>query len=177
MRLDRDNDSRKGWTGGLLLALAFFFLLGTVIPLAAAPKNVATAKAGDCAACHGAQKVLPGDHKDTKSMTYKDCLECHDKTGSSLAGKMPASHAHNLSGVTCIKCHGKVKKPQEVNMKQCVTCHNTDKLAEKTAKVKPHSPHESPHYGKTLDCNVCHHQHKKSENFCSQCHKFDYVVP
>ncbi|MBW2098891.1 MAG: cytochrome c3 family protein [Deltaproteobacteria bacterium] len=32
------------------------------------------------------------------------------------------------------------------------------------------NPHNSPHYGADLDCNFCHHQHSKSENFCAQCH-------
>jgi len=45
------------------------------------------------------------------------------------------------------------------------------------AGVKPSNPHTSPHYGMSLDCNLCHHQHAKSENYCSQCHKFDFKVP
>jgi hypothetical protein len=159
------------------LCLALILLIGSAVGAGAA-KNVATAKPGDCVACHGTQKVLPADHKATKGMAYKDCLECHEKGGPmSLTAKMPLSHLHQLTGTTCVKCHGKTKKPQEVKMKQCVACHNTDKVAEKTAKVKPQNPHQSPHYGTTLDCNVCHHQHAKSENFCSQCHKFDFVVP
>jgi hypothetical protein len=28
-----------------------------------------------------------------------------------------------------------------------------------------------------LDCGLCHHQHSKSENFCSQCHGWKYLVP
>jgi hypothetical protein len=160
------------------LCLALSLLMATTVPAMAAPKKIATAKPGDCKACHGSEKVLPADHKDVKAMAYTDCLGCHEKTGAStLRGKMPASHIHQFAGVNCAKCHGKTKKPEEVKMKQCVACHNTDKLAEKTAKVKPSNPHESPHYGRTLDCNLCHHQHGKSENFCSQCHKFDFVVP
>jgi uncharacterized paraquat-inducible protein A len=27
-------------------------------------------------------------------------------------------------------------------------------------------------------CNLCHHQHEKSENYCAQCHSnFDFKVP
>jgi len=157
--------------------LVLFVLIGATTA-AAAPKRLATAKSGDCAACHGAQKVLPADHKSTKAMAYKDCLECHEKSGAmSLWTKVPLAHIHGLAGVTCQKCHGKTKKPEEVPMKQCVTCHNTDKVAEKTAKVKPQNPHESVHYGRTLDCNLCHHEHAKSENYCAQCHKFDFKVP
>ncbi|HEY3276594.1 MAG TPA: cytochrome c3 family protein [Syntrophorhabdaceae bacterium] len=160
------------------LSLAFILLSTMATNVMAVPKKLATAKPGDCAACHGSEKRLPQDHKATKGMSYQACLECHEKSGPmSLTGKMPGSHMHQISGITCTKCHGKVKKPEEVKMKQCVACHNTDKIAEKTAKVKPQNPHESPHYGRTLDCNLCHHQHGKSENYCNQCHKFDYKVP
>lgn len=159
---------------GLVFAVLFVFA-GTNF---AAPKRVMTAKPGNCAACHGQQKVLPSDHGDTKAMAYKDCLGCHEKAGpQKLEGKLPGSHVHQLSGIDCVKCHGKAKKIESVNVKQCLTCHDANKMAEKTAKVKPENPHTSPHYGTALDCNVCHHQHEKSENFCSQCHKFDFLVP
>jgi hypothetical protein len=159
------------------LCLVLFMLIGAATVMAA-PKRIATAKPGDCAACHGTQKVLPADHKSTKGMTYQNCLECHEKSGPmTLWTKVPLAHIHQLVDVNCQKCHGKTKKPEEVKMKQCVTCHNTDKVAEKTAKVKPQNPHESVHYGRTLDCNLCHHEHAKSENYCAQCHKFDFVVP
>ena len=158
--------------------LALLLLVGTTFASLAATKRLPAAKPGNCAACHGTQKVLPPDHKDTKNMTTGDCLSCHEEAGAGiLRGKMPASHIHQLTAVTCVKCHGKTKKPEEVKMKQCLVCHDTDKLADKTAKVKPTNPHESPHYGRTLDCNLCHHQHGKSENYCLQCHKYDFAVP
>ncbi len=157
---------------------AFFVLTAVTGPVFGAPKSPPSVKPGNCAACHKDKKVLSPDHKETTDMTYKDCLSCHEKSGPlSLKGKMPSSHTHHFAAVTCVKCHGTAKKKEEVAMKRCVTCHNTDGLAEKTAKVKPANPHESPHYGRTLDCNLCHHQHKKSENYCLQCHKFDFVVP
>lgn len=159
----------------LMVALPFF---ATVRDSASAPKNLPTARPGNCAACHGTQKVLTGDHPDTRGMKYSECAGCHQKgSPQQLEGKLPASHIHQLSGVTCAKCHKSIKKPEAVAMKRCETCHNADKLAEKTAQVKPSNPHTSPHYGTTLDCNVCHHQHAKSENFCSQCHDFKFVVP
>jgi hypothetical protein len=158
----------------VLLLLFISFVSGTL----AAPKKVTTARAGDCKACHGSEMVLPGDHAGTNTMNYAGCVACHPKTGKgSLRTKMPSSHAHNLAGVTCEKCHGKGKKPKPLEMKQCITCHDPGKLVEKTAKVKPENPHTSPHYGNSLDCNLCHHQHEKSENYCNQCHKFDFIVP
>lgn len=160
----------------LLLALVFSVSLSQNVVVAA--EKAANAKAGNCEGCHKGKKMLPSDHTDTKVMTYKDCLNCHDKTGPQrLEGRLPASHIHGLSGITCAMCHGKTKKPSEVEMKQCLTCHNTEKVVSKTAEVKPANPHTSPHYGTDLDCNLCHHQHRKSENYCSQCHKFDFRVP
>jgi hypothetical protein len=86
---------------------------------------------------------------------------------------------HAGQGITCAQCHGKVKKPETVSMEKCLSCHGeTTQLAEKTANVKPRNPHENRHYGTEADCNLCHHQHKKSENFCLPCHqRFGFTVP
>ncbi len=174
----KDRTTRLSPCWFALIGLVFAVLFIYVSVSLAAPKQVTTAKPGDCAACHGQEKVFSPSHVDTKAMTHKDCLGCHEKGGpQKLQGKLPGSHLHNLQGITCVKCHGKATKAEAVEMKQCLTCHDADKLAEKTAKVKPENPHTSPHYGTTLDCNVCHHQHQKSENYCAQCHKYDFVVP
>ena len=85
---------------------------------------------------------------------------------------------HAGMGITCAQCHGEVKKKQAVPMIICLNCHDTKKLAEKTAQAKPNNPHQNRHYGTEGDCNLCHHQHKKSENFCLPCHaRFKFVVP
>lgn len=162
----------------IVLCIAVTLLIAGAVA-AAAPKRAAKAKPGDCAACHGAEKVLSAEHAPTIDMAYDGCLECHAKASKeSLRTKIPSGHIHQLRGITCEKCHGKAKKQEALKMKQCVACHgDTEKLAEKTAGMKPTNPHTSPHYGTTLDCNTCHHQHEKSENFCAQCHKFDFVVP
>jgi hypothetical protein len=124
------------------------------------------------------EKVLPEKHTATKDMNKDACKACHTKDAMNLTGKMPGSHSHQLAGVNCEKCHGKTGKPEALTMEQCVACHgSTEKLAEKTKDVKPTNPHTSPHYGTNLDCNLCHHQHAKSENYCSSCHKFDFKVP
>jgi len=162
----------------IALFVPLFFLAILVSTGLSAPKKVSTAKPGDCAACHESKRVLPPDHPDTKQMGLSACSPCHQKMGeSSLRTKMPVSHAHNLAGVTCEKCHGKAQKRQAVEMAKCITCHNPAKLVEKTAKIKPENPHTSPHYGDSLDCNLCHHQHEKSENYCNQCHQFNFNVP
>jgi len=164
----------------ITLAAVFFFLATAVLggSAPAAPKALPNAKAGDCAACHGKDKVLSDNHPATKDMDWKACLGCHKGGKMSLVGKITGSHSHLLSRVKCAGCHGKAKKPQAVDMAKCVSCHgSTAKLAEKTADVKPENPHKSPHYGTDLECNMCHHQHVKSENYCNQCHSFAFKVP
>jgi hypothetical protein len=183
---------KKNKISKLFMGLSLVLFLVAVLAggLDAAPKekkaSVAKAKtievkAWDCAGCHKDKKVLPDNHMAIKEMSYDGCLMCHipgqGKAGT-LKGKIPGSHLHALKDVKCAQCHGKVKKPEPVEMSQCVACHgSTAKLAEKTKDVKPNNPHTSPHYGTELDCNLCHHQHAKSENYCAQCHKFDFIVP
>lgn len=96
------------------------------------------------------------------------------KMENSALGKL-----HAEQGIDCAQCHDNVKNPEPVSMEKCLSCHGeTAKLAEKTANVKPNNPHENRHYGTEADCNLCHHQHKKSENFCLPCHpRFAFAVP
>ena len=160
-----------------IFTIMMFFLFSQT--LWAAPKLAQSkAKGKDCAACHVKAKMLPDNHADTKAMNWEACKTCHTKDKLSLIGKLPGSHHHQLVEVNCVKCHGKTKKPEALTMEQCVACHgSTAKLAEKTKDIKPSNPHTSPHYGTELDCHLCHHQHTKSENYCTQCHKFDFKVP
>ncbi len=170
---------------GILLSIVLFSGVVDAAPkekkAVAGKAKVATVKAWDCSGCHKDKKVLPDAHAPIKDMPYEGCLVCHipgEKNAGTLRVKIPGSHLHALKGVKCEQCHGKVKKPEPVEMAKCVACHGeTAKLAEKTAGIKPHNPHQSPHYGTDADCNLCHHQHAKSENLCAQCHKFDFVVP
>ncbi|MFZ7110919.1 MAG: cytochrome c3 family protein [Desulfatiglandales bacterium] len=71
-----------------------------------------------------------------------------------------------------------MEDPKEVVLtKKCLECHGPLRnVAEMTAAIEP-NPHDSPHYGSELDCDLCHHQHKKSENFCNECHSFEFVTP
>lgn len=170
---------RKGW----LFIFAVFFILTSslsVSPLLSAqfPKRMGTSKPDDCQSCHGSKKVLPASHGDTKGMTFEICRGCHQKGEKSLIGKFPLSHIHQLSGVACNKCHEDNQNPMPLPAEQCLACHggSNEKLAEMTANVE-NNPHESPHGARASDCNVCHHQHRKSENYCAKCHKFNFIVP
>lgn len=177
MKNDLNSITRLSWilfTIGMILCWApGFFGISW-----AAPKRLEGVKAGNCAACHEGEKVLPAGHVNTADLAGGDCKACHRTGPLALRGKIPLSHVHQQGGIGCAPCHGKTGTAKAPAQDQCATCHGSpDGLAKKTAKVKPENPHTSPHYGTSLDCNLCHHQHARSENFCAQCHDFKFVVP
>ncbi|MCB2190587.1 MAG: cytochrome c3 family protein [Deltaproteobacteria bacterium] len=145
-----------------------------------APKQLENAQAGDCAACHGPALVLPKGHAATKDQDLGQCRECHNgKKAPHLRGNLPLSHLHALEGVSCADCHGGGDR-YAVESGKCLECHESGEAVAKLTvpKDKVHNnPHESPHYGTDLDCEMCHHAHAKSENYCSQCHDETRVVP
>lgn len=132
---------------------------------------------GSCGYCHGAELPLGADHAPTKGMLLQECLECHRQDSMPLYGRLPLSHLHYLRGVSCDQCHEKEKAPEFVGTQKCYTCHgNGDDVAGLTQAKDP-NPHNSLHYGTSLDCDLCHHFHRKSENYCNQCHEFKFIVP
>jgi len=85
------------------------------------------------------------------------------------------SDKHKAVGIPCEGCHKENPPKEQVPMSVCNGCHgNQEKIAEMSRKVAP-NPHDS-HLG-NLKCELCHHAHKPSENYCSTCHEFDYKVP
>ncbi len=160
-------------------------VVGLVVMSAAPAQNTGhaklslTAKGTDCKACHGASNPLPKDHPGIAGKTLSDCAACHGSgSGRELTGRMPLFHAHLLGGLTCKSCHADPKKPALVEADVCMGCHDPEKVAAKTAALQPTNPHNSKHYGIRADCNLCHHQHEKSENYCAQCHNnFEFKVP
>lgn len=160
----------------LIGACAFALLTaGFAAAAQAEPKRLPNAKATDCAACHGAQKVLPPKHKPIKNQKLADCHACHDPKDADSALQLPLSHAHMLAGIGCTSCHGK-GKPAALTTADCVQCHDVDELVKKTGGHR-HNPHKSPHYGTDLDCDNCHVAHGKSQDYCAQCHDFKFRVP
>lgn len=142
------------------------------------PEMLEDAEPGDCKACHQALEMLPPSHVETADMGISECRECHQEPDLGLRTKLPLDHTHLLGGVGCRDCHRPEGEDFEVVMTgQCLECHGSfDEVASMTAHMDP-DPHNSPHYGKEMDCDLCHHQHKSSENFCSQCHGWELKVP
>lgn len=85
---------------------------------------------------------------------------------------------HVAAGMKCANCHGADEKnPTEPKLETCTACHALGALVAKTKEAKPRNPHMSPHYQDKLDCINCHVMHDEQENFCNQCHKFDFRMP
>ncbi|MDR0310806.1 MAG: cytochrome c3 family protein [Acidobacteriota bacterium] len=85
---------------------------------------------------------------------------------------------HKDRGVSCEGCHGTVETKTFVPAERCLACHGgRADLVKKTAAVKPENPHDSPHWGGRMECDVCHRQHEKTVDWCSHCHAFNFKVP
>lgn len=140
-------------------------------------KLVEGASFTDCAACHGSRTVLPPKHVSLDDEKNQDCSECHSEKKNSLRGKTPLSHAHMANDVACADCHD--KKPYDLmGSDQCRECHGQpEEIADLTKTDDVFNPHDSPHYGNEVDCDLCHHVHKKSENVCGDCHDLKKPTP
>lgn len=135
---------------------------------------------GDCATCHGGEAVLPPGHVPTSGMDAATCTACH-QPGTPLAlgsSAFPLDHHHMLRGVTCETCHGAATTPGPVSTEQCLACHGPlEELAARTAGTRPTNPHSTPHGPTFAQCDLCHQAHREPENFCAQCHDFDFRLP
>lgn len=132
-----------------------------------------------CDTCHHDEDVLSPTHPPTSATGLAACQSCHIKGASSdLADKLPLSHAHLLSGVSCAGCHGSSEPMDEPATETCLACHGPlQRLSALTSEAQPTNPHDSPHGWPYADCALCHGVHKTSENFCATCHDFDFHLP
>ncbi len=160
-----------------VLSIIFFLSCGVKEMDKAVPvKTSAQPAPGECKACHADKDYLPQGHVDTAEMKGSDCDSCHSGE-TSLRTKMPLGHKHRLNGLTCDQCHENIEPKKAVEASVCQRCHNDLKALIEASKALTINPHFSPHDGKTPDCNKCHHQHKKSVNYCAGCHGLEYKVP
>ncbi|MEF2074286.1 cytochrome c3 family protein [Consotaella aegiceratis] len=165
-----------------LHGLVMAFCAGLTLAVASAadvskPVPKPDVKGTDCAGCHD-EPMLPADHRDITQNKLIHCQVCHAKQEvKPIEGNLPLMHAHLLARETCVSCHDDPQNPKKVKASKCITCHDPAKVAKLTADVKPTNPHDPPHEGMSADCTECHHSHKKSQNYCKDCHDFDFVVP
>ncbi|MCF8068208.1 MAG: cytochrome c3 family protein [Desulfobacterales bacterium] len=85
---------------------------------------------------------------------------------------------HSDAELSCNDCHTVENEVQNIPATDdCLECHgDMEAVAQLTADKDP-NPHDSPHYGPYLDCDLCHHEHKISENYCGGCHEWVSSVP
>ena len=91
-------------------------------------------------------------------------------------GEALSSKHKKYAELTCDDCH-MTTTLTGITTDQCLSCHGSfEEVAAVTKNMDP-DPHDSPHYGKELDCDLCHHEHSVSENFCAQCHEWELILP
>lgn len=103
------------------------------------------------------------------------CVSALSVMSVSYAADAPmGADRHVAKGLTCQNCHGEdLKNPKFPDEATCTQCHNKDALAEKTKDLPGTNPHKAPHNG---DCINCHLQHEAPEDYCAQCHQFNFKV-
>lgn len=93
-----------------------------------------------------------------------------------LAGVPMKDHHLKAFGANaaCETCHGVNTPTQRPDSARCVQCHGTmDKIPTKPNQYEKF-PHASAHYGNTLDCTICHSEHKASRALCNDCHVVEF---
>ena len=163
----------------MLLILTIFFLTGRTANTRAddKPKLLTGVSLWDCLGCH-ITPAGPAQHPDYREENNKDCGQCHEPgKKTSLRGKLPLSHLHLAAGVSCEDCHGARQPFKGLATEQCRTCHGGPEKMEALTRDLHMNPHSSPHYGNEMDCDMCHHQHRTSENVCHECHDPEGVTP
>lgn len=152
--------------------------LGENIHVAHLKKSPTTMK--NCFSCHTASKdgevIFPG-HSDMKAP--KDAMSGLYKYFESWMTSDLLDGSHRRKGAYCLDCHKDYTDEDMVSdtKSACMGCHgNDDEMVKKTADTKYiHNPHKS-HYV-DLKCSACHRGHKPFEDFCAQCHPFNYKAP
>ena len=87
-------------------------------------------------------------------------------SAGAFAVDMPTSVKHKQD---CAMCHKDGFKP--VQSETCRTCHADVNKGDYLDKNNNANPHVSIHYlPETVDCNLCHREHGKSQNYCQACH-------
>ena len=124
-----------------------------------------------CSICHNIRPYVESyyDSEYADHVHYEanvGCKDCHEATPLECASE----------GVTYVT--GNYENPMtEIRFPQekCLQCHRSyESLVEQTSHLEP-NPHDS-HFGE-MECYLCHKSHKDSENYCAECHAFEFDVP
>ena len=93
-----------------------------------------------------------------------------------LSGVPMKPHHFNVLGTngTCKTCHQVDVPTERPSDMSCVACHGTMDKIPTQANPYDKYPHDSDHYGNTLECTACHAEHKPSQDLCSTCHIVEF---
>ena len=160
-----------------------------------------------CADCHEAVATEPGWTTEvTRTAEVQvwapdmDCSVCHvmDTYFDSLQDTHLLAYTHAQEGLACLDCHeveaveqahegavaGIPMKQRKFEMEFCLDCHLPNEhtsyaeIIERTEGLEEEigaNPHDS-HFGE-MECRVCHKIHRESEDYCAQCHSWEWEVP
>lgn len=104
------------------------------------------------------------------------CLASGSAAAGTLAGVPMKDHHLKAFGkdAACETCHGVKTPTARPDAKACIKCHG--EMSQIPTKPNPYGkfPHASAHYGDTLECTVCHAEHKASRALCNDCHVVEF---
>lgn len=83
------------------------------------------------------------------------------------------NHSFMYEQKDCKSCHQDGLK-QPAPEAACMTCHGTYEELAKATEHHADNPHNSPHWGPDIPCTFCHSEHKPAQNWCAECHDFEY---
>jgi len=129
-----------------------------------------------CATCHIMQPYLDSwQGSDLGAGAHAEydveCLDCHVPTLQQQVNEFVVY----VQGDYDVPLR-ELKYPKE----ECLQCHehgSYEEIIEMTAHFEDEvgaNPHDS-HYGE-MECRLCHKMHKESEDYCAQCHAYDWAV-
>lgn len=115
--------------------------------------------------------------EDSPEQMLKDMLKAGANLNNPELARIVAERSNEALEWT--KSHvGAAKRPAPAASDRCLACHGPYQgIVEKTSKLKPLNPHDSPHWGADIECAVCHRQHEKPVNWCAYCHTVSNAVP
>lgn len=86
---------------------------------------------------------------------------------SIFASEVKNKPFHN--NLKCEQCH-KNQINGQFSANNCIVCHGTGEELSEKMKGQFLNPHNSPHWGTTVECTVCHREHQASRLICANCH-------
>lgn len=88
-----------------------------------------------------------------------------------MAG-VPVKHPQSVAN--CAACHNEAVPTTKPTTDKCISCHGPMKNIKVAQNPQGKNPHNSDHYGDTIDCTACHKEHRPSKAVCVDCHVVEF---